>query len=232
MRTAFLFILAAAAYAFAQTGNESNTLPEQSSWGIRGGATVSEFAGRDASEFDESYGYMFGIFSEKQINPSVVFRSELNYIMKGAQTEFDESDSGDNWTLTTSQELNFLFSYIEADLIFKFLLPVSGEFSPNIFAGGFAGINTKATIDYDYYYHYYDADLGIDQTESGSNSEDFEDISQVEIGFVLGVGVDIPLTNGRLLLDARYDYGMSSFVNDSESDVYNRVVAFTLGFGF
>jgi hypothetical protein len=232
MRTAFLFILTAAAYVLAQTGNESNTLSDQPSWGIRGGMTISEFAGRNASEFDESYGIMFGLFSEKQINPSVVFRSEINYIMKGAQVDWEESDSGVNWSYTEKQELKFSFNYIEADLIFKFLLPVSGEFSPNIFAGGFAGINTKATIDYDYYYHYYDTDIEFEETETVSGSEDFENISQIEMGIVLGGGVDIPLTNGRLLIDVRYDYGISSFVDDSDSNVYNRVVALTLGYGF
>ena len=93
-------------------------------------------------------------------------------------------------------------------------------------------INFVLSSEYGYYY-YYDSGSGYEEEESYSDSEDITDeVSDFEFGLIFGGGVKIPLQTGKLLIDIRYDLGLTNIIDDSQFAMTNKVWILSLGYEF
>lgn len=108
-------------------------------------------------------------------------------------------------------EVTYTYNYIEIPILFK--VPVS-QFS--LFAGPALSYNLDAEVEVD--------------SDWDSGSGKIEDNRDTLLEFVLGAEINI---NENILLDARYDMGLSSNDNSTEGfAVHNRVFSIMAGYRF
>jgi hypothetical protein len=229
MKAMFTTLLITACLLTAQTSNPLT-------WGIKGGINFAELKGDHFNDPENTYntGIVIGLFSEKPVNDSFSIQWELLYTMKGVSMNFTEKDSNEFSESTLEYEATLNLNYIEIPVSFRFKMPAGSGFVPSFYAGGSAAFNVSAIGSYKYsYYEYYDDGSEFyEYTQNDSGSEEVENINDLELGLVFGLGLNIPIENGQLLFDVRYNYGLSTVFDDGGSKSYNRVLSLTAGFGF
>lgn len=106
--------------------------------------------------------------------------------------------------------------YIEIPVLAKFQVPVSGPVSPNIFAGPTLGFNVTSELE-----------------DDNGNTQDLNNVSGTEFGLAFGGGVDFGVSSGTLMIDFRYELGLTS-IDDSNADlsINNQGFMVTAGFAF
>lgn len=103
-------------------------------------------------------------------------------------------------------------TYIEIPVLFKYNIPMAGMIAPNLFVGPSVGILMSAESD--------DVDIK-DNTKT------------IDFGVVFGAGVDFDLGTGKVTLDARYNYGLTSIDDTAaEADVKNGGLSVMVGYLF
>jgi hypothetical protein len=229
MKAMFTTLLITACLLTAQTSNPLT-------WGIKGGINFAELKGDHFNDPENTYntGIVIGLFSEKPVNDSFSIQWELLYTMKGVSMNFTEKDSDEFSESTLEYEATLNLNYIEIPVSFRFKMPAGSGFVPSFYTGGSAAFNVSAIGSYKYsYYEYYDDGSEFyEYTQNDSGSEEVENINDLELGLVFGLGLNIPIENGQLLFDVRYNYGLSTVFDDGGSKTYNRVLSITAGFGF
>lgn len=205
-------------------------------WGVKGGINFAELKGDHFNDPEDTYntGIAIGLFSEKPVNDSFSIQWELLYTMKGASMSYTEKDSDEFSEYTFKYEATLNLNYIEIPVSFRFKMPSGSGFVPSFYAGGSAAFNISAKADYDYsFYEYYDdGSYFYEFTQNDSGSEEVDNVNDLELGLIFGLGLNIPIQNGQLLFDVRYNYGLTTVFDDGGSKSYNRVLSFTAGFGF
>lgn len=229
MKAMFTTLLITACLLTAQTSNPLT-------WGIKGGINFAELKGDHFNDPENTYntGIVIGLFSEKPVNDSFSIQWELLYTMKGVSMNFTEKDSDEFSESTLEYEATLNLNYIEIPVSFRFKMPAGSGFVPSFYAGGSAAFNVSAIGSYKYSYseYYDDGSEFYEYTQNDSGSEEVENINDLELGLVFGLGLNIPIENGQLLFDVRYNYGLSTVFDDGGSKSYNRVLSITAGFGF
>jgi len=185
--------------------------------GITAGVAMANASEKDSagtkSDFNKmKLGLAAGVFA--RIIPSEQFciQPEILYVMKG--TKFDDEGT------TTGQKVEL--NYIEIPVMVKYLIPMEGNFKPNIFVGPYVGIlasaKAKATVD------------GV------AEDEDIKDfVKSTDFGAAFGVGFDYKVgESGMLTFDARYSLGLSNIAKDAVGDesIKNTCIAVKVGYAF
>jgi len=205
-------------------------------WGIKGGINFAKLSGdhieESMTEFNK--GIVIGMFAERVVNETLSVQWEFLYTMKGVSESYHEYDSDVYYEYEYSVENNINLNYIEIPVSFRFKLPTQSGFIPCFYAGGSVGFNVASEVEYDYdYYEYYDDGSNYyEYSESDSGTHDIDNIKELETGLIFGAAVKFPLQNGSLLFDGRYNYGLSTIINEGDANIYNRVWSLTLGYGF
>ncbi|MGD9708096.1 MAG: porin family protein [Candidatus Delongbacteria bacterium] len=235
MKVCALSVILLCLTVYAQSDVSDAQIPAKLNWGIKGGVNFAKFSGDhfDESETDFNHGLVVGLFSERSVNDAFSVQWELLYTMKGVSQNYSESYSDAVSEYEYSSEADLNFDYIEVPVSFRFKFPTGSGFTPSFYAGGTAAVNVKAEADFEMsYYEYYDDGITFNEyTQNDSGTEDLNDVNPLELGLIFGIGINFPLQNGTLLLDARYNYGLTSLVEDDGSNVYNRVWSISLGYG-
>ena len=109
-------------------------------------------------------------------------------------------------------------SYIEIPVLAKVKFNVKGNVKPGLLIGPYAAFNT-----------------GAKWAVEGLEDEDIKEyIKNIDYGIVLGCSVDIKMNNWKLILDVRYNIGLSN-IGDKEYEDYNaknRSFSFMVGVAF
>jgi len=203
--------------------------------GIKGGVNFADLGGDDAELFFElglggggsgdsdipieaRTGIVAGGFALIDFNGAFALQPEVLYVQKGAQVEleFENPLSGETTSITNTLKLG----YIEVPVLAKFQIPLEGNIAPNIFAGPAVAFNINAEQE---------AEGG---GESGT-ADLSEAVSTADFGLQVGAGVDFDIGSGRtIMLDARYEFGLSSIPSEGDADITNQGIRITAGFGF
>lgn len=171
--------------------------------GIKGGINIATLTGDDVEDAESKIGFVFGGFVSYEVNDAFCIQPEVLFTMKGTKM------SGQGYEV--SQNLN----YIEIPILAKLNIAMDGNAQPNLFFGPAVGLNLSATykIESDY----------------GDDDGDIEDVAPMDIGIIFGGGVEF----GNILIDARYDMGLTSIDDSSENfKVKNSVISIMLGMLF
>lgn len=111
-------------------------------------------------------------------------------------------------------------------MLSEFVIPMSGQFNPYLFAGPSLGFSIKAETE---------ADLtarSAGQSVSETDTSD-DDVESTDLGAVLGGGVSYTLQSGNTLyLDLRYNPSFTSLDSDSDADIQNDVISVGVGYSF
>jgi outer membrane protein W len=174
------------------------------------GVNFSKF-GRDANTNDMKAGILAGAF--------VTYSIVNNF---GITTKFLLSQRGyhrQNTILNKPEDLTL--NYIEVPILARFFLNKSGRFRPNLFVGPSLNFLMGATNK-----------LGNDDAKKILNYKDV--YNTFDFGVTGGLGLNFAIADEtRILLDARYVYGLSDVTKSSEN-ANNQTISISAGvqFGF
>ena len=187
----------------------------QTTLGVKGGIGIADLSVDDPfSEdvnLDSRTTFTGGAFANFQLGETFFVQPEILYAPKGAK----ESEAG--------AEATFELDYLEIPVLFGAEFPIGEGLTPRVFAGPEVA---------------FEIGCQVTGEEGGvSASFDCEDLGletkSVDFGLVFGAGVGIPLGGFELILDGRYDLGLTN-IDDSgeEGSVKNRAWQFMAGVGF
>lgn len=179
----------------------SDSQAQDTRFGLKGGLSFYQVGGElsvsfmgfsETETFDSGtrMGFHGGIFMEKPINEYLSIQPEINFIQKGGS----ESDS-DEFVDFSDEDVTL--SYIDVPLLLKVNIPLDGNISPFLTAGGYVGYLLDA------------------KAEFGGTTEDISDeVKDISYGLLFGVGANF----GNFFIEARYDYGLSNVFDDDLFD--------------
>ena len=186
-------------------------------FGVKGGLSLAYLAYKPApiyNPFGNKAGAVGGISLNLGLASSFSLQPEILYVQKG--TKWSETLEGEEFT--GKYELDS----VEVPFLLNFAFPIAGSsFVPSVYAGPYAGFNTRAKVKV---------------TEAGeSYSEDFKDeVKDTEFGLTFGIGLGKKIGHGKIVLDVRYDLGLTNIAEgmaEGES-VKNKTWLFMLGYYF
>lgn len=179
-----------------------SSIQAQISVGGRLAANIANVDG-DGMDTDAKFGLDIAVVAEIPVSEAVSVQPELHFLQKGYTLDF----GGDDFKRT--------LNYIEIPVLAKY------NFGSAESVGGFVVVGPSVGFGVG-----VRAKLG-DETESGSFDE--ANLNAVDFGAAFGGGVNIPVSNGNVVIDVRYLLGLTD-IFDGESEVMNRGVNFGVGY--
>jgi hypothetical protein len=176
-------------------------------FGIKGGLNQSNLnASSDFFTYKSYQAYHFGLFLEIRLNSGFSIQPELLYSMQGSKINVELRDSIDFDPLVynnSSYTFTNKINYINAPIMAKF--DVTKVF--NIAVG---------------------PQLGYFINAKNENREIKSDFNQFDLGLNMGVG----FTFNKVIIDLRYNIGLSEVGSYNPYDGKNRVFQLSLGYKF
>lgn len=162
-------------------------------------------------------GIQLGVFYRIKISDYFDFQPEINFVQRGYY--FDQTPLYDT---RYKVEIN----YIELPLIIKYKVPIS-TFNLNFCTGSFAAIKLSANRELVY--------------EGRQDIKPLNSVENFDFGIVAGLGSDINLGSGQVVLELRANYGLYNMMVQPENyiDLYEEPIkvknvglALTTGYRF
>ncbi len=182
--------------------------------GVKGGIGIASLSlDPDVEGFDSRTTFTGGGFATFSLGETFFLQPEVLYAPKGAKGDIEGVDA------------TFALDYIEVPLLIGAAFDLgSSSVKPRVFAGPSVA---------------FEIGCDVSGSEGGTSvslscSEIDLETKSVDFGLVFGAGVAIPLGSVQLIIDGRYDLGLSD-INDTEGDdssVKNRAWQFMAGVGF
>jgi hypothetical protein len=182
--------------------------------GVKGGIGIAELSlSENSLDFDSRTTFTGGAFATFGLGETFFLQPEVLYAPKGAKGDLDGVDA------------TFALDYIEVPLLVGAGFNVgSGSVQPRVFAGPSVGFEIGCDVS--------GSEGGTSVSLSCSELE--LETTSVDFGVVFGAAVAFPLGSVQLIIDGRYDLGLTN-VNDTEGDdesLKNRAWQFMAGVGF
>ena len=106
-------------------------------------------------------------------------------------------------------------SYLDIVALAKYMIPIEGNFKPNVFAGPSLGLLLGATI------------------YQGSQSADYSsNVSGADFGLIFGAGAAYKVGPGSIVFDLRYYVGLSNVNKDNQFSNTNQIFSINTGYAF
>lgn len=167
--------------------------------GVKGGATLANLTGEDVFNNSMSPGATGGAFARYPLSDMFSVQPEVLFAMKGAEYKVGDIEA--------EQKIDC----IDVPVLVRLIWKNESQFEPSFLLGPVVGFLLDNEI----------TDGQEIDLEDGSKSTDF--------GMIVGAGLDYKLENDAVLLDVRYERGLTSWLEDL--DVKNSVVSIMIGYG-
>ena len=207
--------------------------------GFLGGINVSKLTGDDtgASLFvedagqevrisgdirDTSLGFVGGVAITAMFNERFGLQTGALFSQKGGEGKISgEFDDGGGGFTIVNVDIAIDLNYMEVPLLALVALPVGEESMLRLVAGPSFAFNTSANLEL--------------SAGGQSSSDDFSDeVTGVDIGGALGLGLAVPVNEVTLTMDGRWTFGFNSIDDTNaavETDIKNSAFAFAVGVG-
>ena len=175
--------------------------------GIIGGYNMASFWGDDAEDVDSRSGFDIGGLIQIPMGDMITIQPEVHYSQRGAS-----ADEG-------AFEVEYELDYIHVPILFKAGLPLAEGFDFDFQFGPSLAFN-----------------MGC-QLSSGDEEADCEE-AEIEVkgfdyGIIAGGSLAWAAGPGDLLVDVRYDLGLTSIIDQEDApDVKNSALQFLVGYAF
>jgi hypothetical protein len=152
--------------------------------GLKTGLNSASMAGAGAEPgLTSQIGGAAGVFMTLELTDHVAVQPEILYTQKGAELE------------AATNPFEYRFSYVEVPLLWKLTLAGrDAAFRPNLYAGPFVGVKVGAQVET---YH--------DRGQEESDEVSLPSARGIDAGIAAGIGADLSLGPGRILVDIRYE---------------------------
>lgn len=172
--------------------------------GIKGGLSLANLRGEDVYNNSLKYGGTGGIFMRYTLTDIFAIQPEILFAMKGAKYEAEG--------IKSQQKIN----YLEVPVLVRMTLPNQSKVKPSLLVGPALGI------------------LLSNKITNGEEIDIKDDTKTSDLGVVAGVGIEYLLKKGCIILDARYEMGLTSIMKETggeQKDVKNSVFLIMIGYG-
>jgi hypothetical protein len=172
--------------------------------GVKGGGSFANLGGGDVYNNSITDGGTGGVFARYALTGIVGVEPEVLFVTKGAKYEAEG--------LKAEQKIN----YIEIPLLVRATLPNESRIKPSLFAGPAIGM------------------LRLNKITNGGNIDIKDATRSIDISGVAGAGIEYLVGKGSVLIDARYEMGLTTIMKKSggeRKDVKNRVISIMVGYG-
>jgi len=188
------------------TEEESNEKkPSKLTFGVRTGMTFGEFQfGGEFNRTNLKSGITSGLFLTYNLTDWVGISLEAAYNLQGARNLY----AGDNQT-----RHSFGFHGIQTNLLGYFKLPILSVYEPRLIIG--PSLNANVGVD------------GMTERPTGrTDIKTYYDASEffetMDMGMIIGLGLDFDLKFARLFVDGRYRQGFSDIGNSVSNGAFHR----------
>lgn len=181
--------------------------------GAEVGYSRADLAGPDAGGLRPRQGALTGVYLSAPLGQLVTLRPELLFALKGGRADVLLEDGS---TATVDIEL----AYMELPILARISFPTR-QIRPVLFAGPSVALRIGCDIQVLIQDQPFRATCGRDE---------FNDVTESDLGFVTGGGIEVRWFQAALALEARYTAGLRSILRDSE--VKNRVFGVALALTF
>lgn len=205
--------LASGGHAESRSDIEPDLIPRPArpyQFGLKGGMNMANLSA-DPSELEDGgslKSYALGAWCGVPLNRRLSLRAEALYSVKG------DSETSGGYTATTH------VSYIDVPVLARVRFLDGGTAQPSLFLGPSMAINVGANSTLEG----QGTDLDVDVSDQ---------VSQFELGMVVGGGVDFALGSNTYGVELRYARGLSNAAGETANgDAHNRVIAVMGSIGF
>jgi len=188
-------------------------------FGVKGGINIADVS-TDAIDFEDltsaKTGFVGGAFATFGLGGVFALQPELLYSQKGFEFQDEVFDI----------DAQLATNYFEIPLLLKAQLGVA-MLRPAVYAGPVLSFETSCKAQ--------GSEGGIDiSVDCDADDEGFANRKTTDVGAVFGANLDIMLGPVVLIVDGRYQLGLTNLNDDPDSDeeVKNRVWQFMAGVGF
>ncbi|WP_448520023.1 porin family protein [Rhodoflexus sp.] len=210
-KVTLLAALAVGAFTFGANAQDASTPEKQSSFilGVRTGVNVNDFSVSGTTRSTTSLaGAQATVFAMYNVNSWVGMSLEAGFSQSGAARFSPGAGTNVGQPGTVGSAMGNLNDYrlsnIQANLLSYFKLPVLSVYEPKIFIGPSFDFNVHATNNVEGYRFGSPTKYRVDATNQ---------FKAMDIGMIVGGGVDFDLKWATLMLDARYRHGFSDINN-------------------
>jgi len=195
-------------------GGTSTALAQDRQFGVKAGVNVAatEFSGDAAGGYDERrIGAIGGAFAVFRLQPRLALQVEALYSQKGSKVTVDEDNA-----------VTLELEYLDLPVLARIDIAAWESNGVHVFAGPSVGYRLSANTRL--------SNTAFDFA-NGTVVNIEDDIARFDLGLVVGAGADI---GRRLVVDARYTWGLNNVNKDSSDGVQvkNRVLSVMAGIRF
>jgi hypothetical protein len=182
--------------------------------GVKAGLSVASYKWTDSAASNGLTRPVFGVFFALNLNKTFAIQPEIYYLTHGGTSTFDADLSTYKYVDT--------YKYIHVPVLAKLRFMPDKKLTPVIFAG--PAFDLLLSANYKYYVD--------DVLEWDKNIKSF--LNKTNISVVFGGGLEYKLDKLRLILDVRYDLGLTNIdgSDDPTDELKTRALLFMVGVGF
>jgi len=219
-----ILLLAAIAFSFSTMA--------QFTYGPRLGLNIANIGGDDADDTKTLIGFNLGVMGNYGITEMFSVQGEMLYDTKGAKFEGEDMDGNKE---TIPLNLNYISIPIMFKATFGDEIKFFGQVGPTI--GILMGAKMDGESEYSYTTYEYDPNNPWAPPTEVTVSEKVKDwYKGMDMGFVIGGGVILPVGGMPLMIDLRYNTSLGTIhesgEGEEEADLKNGVVSINFGLLF
>lgn len=211
----------------------SITVAAQHFIGLRGGISLAtiNFESDNGEEITNLLGADISIPFEIRVSNAFALQPELNYIRKGAEGEYTESELIGNDEYVEAFKGSVSLNYLAVPVFGKYIFE-TGNIDFFLLAGPVLGYALSGKNEGTLTFSVNGQVVNSLSDDADVEFNDEDGFKRFEFGLGFGAGVGANVGNGKLFLDARYNLGLSAANEDkTEGDKgYNRALSFALGY--
>lgn len=182
-------------------------------WGLKGGLNVTGLRGADGW-FDTKRGVIAGAYGAFDFAPEFGVEIDALFSMRGAKIQGVGIDATGNFTGFYTKGF-YILDYLEFPILARFNAPTYGRVRPHLYAGPTVAFKVGARVLY-----------------GGSPATDLDAVRTLDSGLAGGVSADVALGTTTLVLDGRYNVGLTNVFNWSGPSFKNDGFALMAGVAF
>jgi hypothetical protein len=231
MKKALVTLVVVSAFALLIGGTAlAQDMGPKTYLGVKAGIDMANLTGSDVDNTDMKIGFTGGAMGHVHFNEMFSVQIEALYAMKGAKADVMEDIDVGGTIYSFDGEEKLKLNYLEIPVLLRLDVPNKAKVDPFFYAGPAISFLLSAK----------DQLTGTATPAGGGSAVDIDEevdikdmVKSTDFGIIFGAGLGYEVGTGHLVLDARYNLGMSKIDDtEDEANVKNGVISIMVGYQF